>query len=632
MYSDEEYQEPKPKKRLIEVSNNSVASVTKEIGVDSNEKCLKPKPNKCLAEISANLNDSFETVAENCNVDDLVGKCSDDEEEPSKSDPYTEHFEQELPEELASQKYEHEYKKYEFPEIGKFIFSKPLIQNLEIKDPCAKKYELFDFYWKKNLVETLKTFRKGFSNYELGLLNLISGYTDIMYMKRTHEKSENLRMLYSLHALNHILKSRAKIIHHNSKISKNSEEEYRDQGFTRTSVLILVPFRHDCYCIVSLLSRLLPECVVMNKKRFENEYGPPPPAQRIKPKPPDFEQTFEGNIDEDFKIGLRIKNKSITLYSEFYSSDLIIASPLGLRQIVGAEGDKERDYDFLSSIEILIIDRADVLLLQNPLHLIHVLKHVNILPKESHGCNFFRVRLYALNGMAKFYRQTLLLSSVEHMWFEALIFQNLCFNYRGYLSSVSEVKSPVIGNILVPMKMCFRWFDTDSPENEIEDRFNFFITKVLPDFKDPAMAQTMIYIPSYFDFVRLRNYFRESELSSVMICEYSKKGKVAQARDVFFKGYRHFMLYTERTHFYSRYHIKGIQHIIFYQLPTYPVFFRELCNAIIDCNPRKRYEEKSCTVIVSKHDLLQLKNIVGLSETKRMNGSKKKIFVKYIEQ
>lgn len=145
------------------------------------------------------------------------------------------------------------------------------------------------------------------------------------------------------------------------------------------------------------------------------------------------------------------------------------------------------------------------------------------------------------------------------------------------------------------------------------------------------MSQTMIYIPSYFDFVRLRNYFRSSEISACMICEYSQKGKIAQARDVFFKGHRHFMLYTERAHFYSRYHIKGIQHILFYQLPTYPGFFRELCNLLIDSNPRRQYEEKSCCVLVSKHDILQLKHIIGLNEVKHMFNSKKKIFVNYID-
>lgn len=54
--------------------------------------------------------------------------------------------------------------------------------------------------------------------------------------------------------------------------------------------------------------------------------------------------------------------------------------------------------------------------------------------------------------------------------------------------------------------------------------------------------------------------------------------KVARARDMFFHGDAHFLLYTERYHFFNRKRIKGIRHIVFYQLPIFPHFYYEMCN------------------------------------------------------
>jgi U3 small nucleolar RNA-associated protein 25 len=53
---------------------------------------------------------------------------------------------------------------------------------------------------------------------------------------------------------------------------------------------------------------------------------------------------------------------SLKLYEGFYQSDIIVASPLALRIVTGQEGDENAsklDFDFLSSIEFLVLDQAE---------------------------------------------------------------------------------------------------------------------------------------------------------------------------------------------------------------------------------------------------------------------------------
>ncbi|KAK7400801.1 hypothetical protein VNO78_12108 [Psophocarpus tetragonolobus] len=62
---------------------------------------------------------------------------------------------------------------------------------------------------------------------------------------------------------------------------------------------------------------------------------------------------FCGNNEDDFMIGIKFTRKTIKLFSDFHTYDIIIASALCLvNKIEEAGFNKEKDVDFLSSIEV----------------------------------------------------------------------------------------------------------------------------------------------------------------------------------------------------------------------------------------------------------------------------------------
>ena len=87
----------------------------------------------------------------------------------------------------------------------------------------------------------------------------------------------------------------------------------------------------------------------------------------------DYKELFDGNNDDCFRCALRLTRKAAKLYSSFYSADLIVGSPLGLRTLIGeAEGKKRRkgggegktatstgDADWLSSVELCLVPYAE---------------------------------------------------------------------------------------------------------------------------------------------------------------------------------------------------------------------------------------------------------------------------------
>ncbi|XP_057411547.1 U3 small nucleolar RNA-associated protein 25 homolog isoform X2 [Balaenoptera acutorostrata] len=458
---------------------------------------------------------------------------------------------------------------------------------------------------------------------------------DLFYPERTALKNgEEIRHVYCLHAINHVLKANAQVLANNSRCRSQKrgvgdDDDFRDQGLTRPKVLIVVPFREAALRVVQLFISLLEgdskkKIIVSNKKRFNGEYGSDPEERPPNLKrPEDYEAVFVGNIDDHFRTGVAILQRGIRLYAPFYSSDILIASPLGLRTIIGGEGEKKRDFDFLSSIELLIIDQADIYLMQNWEHVLHLMNHMNLLPLDSHGVDFSRVRMWSLNNWSKYYRQTLLFGALQDAQINS-VFNKYCVNVQGQVAVRNVPMTGSISHVLVQLPHVFQRMEAENLASVIDARFNFFVNKILPQYRDAVMSHTLIYVPSYFDFVRLRNYFKKEELNFIHICEYTQKSGVSRARHFFLQGEKQFLLLTERFHFYKRYTIKGIRNLIFYELPTYPHFYSDVCN-MLQATTRGEEAAWTCTVLYSKYDAQRLAAAVGVERAAHMLQSKKNV-------
>ncbi|KAI4496940.1 hypothetical protein M0802_007888 [Mischocyttarus mexicanus] len=506
------------------------------------------------------------------------------------------------------------------------LFIKPQIQ------PNLKKANSINLSSMESITSPLTPLQKE-------MFSIINNYQDLYYPERRFSNAEEIRFIYCLHTINHLLKTRTKILHHNAKLAKlknlaaaDIPDEYRDQGLFRPKVLIIVPFKNSCLQIVkSLIAILIGEDTggsVINKNRFMKDFsGNELALPKKNPKPEDYNKTFQGNISDDFKIGISITKKTLKLYTEFYSSDIIICSMLGLRRIIGAKGETESDYDFLASIELLIIDQTELFVMQNWAHMMHIFNHFHLQPKKSNGIDFSRVRSWCINGWSMYYRQTLIFSEVQLPKI-VNIFNKNCFNYAGKFKVHNDILVGSISQVVPQVTQMFQKFNVLSHTQSVKDRLDVFVNEILPRYKDSIMNHTLIYVADYYDYVKLRNYLDKEDINFVQINEYSPQNKVARARDMFFHSDAHFLLYSERYHFFNRVRIKGIRHIIFYSLPSIPRFYNELINFMEECyqNPKAGSQNNmTVTSIYTKYDTYILSAIVSTERANKMIASKNAI-------
>ncbi|KAL3912018.1 MAG: hypothetical protein SGARI_001363, partial [Bacillariaceae sp.] len=143
--------------------------------------------------------------------------------------------------------------------------------------------------------------KKLMDNVQAPLYSFLARYSDMFVTtgnsdeKHARREQRDIHRMYLLHILNHVLSSQSRTSNNNKLLNEaekkrekeeddgvdaNMDEEedsdnFRDQGFTRPKVLILLPTRGTCHKLVKDLYRLLGSQIDQEQEeRFEADYGP----------------------------------------------------------------------------------------------------------------------------------------------------------------------------------------------------------------------------------------------------------------------------------------------------------------------------------------------------------------------
>ena len=519
----------------------------------------------------------------------------------------------------------------------------------------------------------------------------LASYADLCL---TTESSKAARQstanVIALHILNHVWTSQSRIHKHRQRLQQrrrrshatphnrttvdddeipdveNEEEEEppRDQGFTRPTVLVLMPTRACCHAFVHTLLDLLPawsslsssslsssSAAVENGDRFEAEYGPPPTSedateqtindqakrrcQILRQKGAEWLELFgdDVNDDDEFKLGISLWHSkgTLKLFSDFYKSDIIIASPLGLKML---DENQERGFDFLSSIEVCYLPRADVLLMQNWDHVQDAMRLINQLPTGSTEIDYSVVRPYLLAGQAQHWRQLIVTSSFTDPLILSL-FKRYAKSHSGLvrLRRKTPDSEASIAKVVLPTRQVFHRVATKSLPEHASDRVQYFCDAVLPEITRTKQQHTMVFVASYFDFVSVRNVLLQREVDFVSVTEYSRVSETSRGRARFLQGRKPLLLYTGRAHYFHRHAIKGVRHLIFLGLPECADFYPGLVNLLneglddAENNNSTSSSSTSCLALFTKYDGHALERIVGTNNCLRMIQGERSTFL-----
>ena len=380
-----------------------------------------------------------------------------------------------------------------------------------------------------------------------------------------------------------------------NNINDKDEINIKDQGFTSPKVLILVPYKKHARIIMEELINIFSNNNwkgITNKKKFKDEYS-------------EFD-----SMDDCFRMGINISffENKMKLYSPFDESDIILASPLGLKLATPSDSDKafknSKVYDFLSSIEIFLMDFSEVFIYQNLEHLNEILSFINKPPKNNQNIvDINRIKEVYANNYGEYLRQNIIISHFKCLDIDVsindiskningkVLFDGPYENQTELIKKEFSEKYNYMNSKEYEIRYEFKILRDLKGEDDFDEKFNYFTKNIWQNLYESFEKHTIIFISSTFDYLRLKSFFKQKSKSVCYISEDTDKKDWQRNRLYFENGKYKFLLYNERAHVYKKINLKFAKNIFFYSLPEDPKIFNEMIHLIDPVNYNKNLEK-----------------------------------------
>ena len=346
-------------------------------------------------------------------------------------------------------------------------------------------------------------------DYNISILRLLSTYTDYYHTDCFSLDTYKFKKTYMTHIMNHTLYYKHKSI-----------ESQQVNGYTRCRTCILVPIKLDCIEIVDILVDILKsidsECPIVNHDKFTEMYN-----------------DENEMMNDDFRSGIKINRTGCSLMADYNNSDIFICSPLSLLSLrdkkkngsgkldskkgkqVAEQEEEEFSYGFLSSVEILVVDKAHIHKMNDYRMVDECIRLMNNIPKHHETTTDFNtIRDYYVDNLSKFYRQTIVYTDFFFADLN-LTLDQYGLNYKGSIRnkiSYNCIFDDFKGNS--KFRIEFQRMDIDDPHTEFDSHFNYFINQVwYPYIRTGIRNQTVVFVSKYEEFVRLKQHFKYNDMT-----------------------------------------------------------------------------------------------------------------------